>query len=137
MHGISSTLASRDNRAARFAILPRDAWAAASATAHPSDYAQGWIDYESGQSELEFAAEFLFTAWPVYKAPPLQVCTVLTTEASEGKIRSGSGTRLKDGKGKLLGIATVPKTGDLFLDTFLRLPTDAYAMLSAEFRPVA
>ena len=36
-------------------------------------------------------------------------------------------------KGKLLGIARVPKTNDLFLDTFLMLPTDAFAMLSAEF----
>jgi hypothetical protein len=62
---------------------------------------------------------------------------VLTTEASEGAIRKGTGQRLKNGKGKLLGIATVPKTGDFLFDTFLRLPTDAYAMLSAEFLPVA
>lgn len=99
-------------------------------------FVQGWIDYETGEAQLEFDAEFLFTAGPLYRAPALQVCTVLTTESSQGAVRKGSGERLKNGKGKLLGIATVPKTGDLFLDTFLRLPSDAYAMLSAEFKPV-
>jgi len=94
------------------------------------------VDFETGQAELDFDAEFQFTAGffdRIHKTPHLQVTTTLTTEAATGKLRSGSGMRLVGGQGKLLGIARVPKTGDWFLDPFLMLPTDAFAMLSAEF----
>lgn len=34
---------------------------------------------------------------------------------------------------RLVGVSNVPKTGDAFMDTFLMLPTDALAIMSAEF----
>lgn len=93
---------------------------------------QGWLDTETGQAELSFDAEFTFTAGPIYKPPSLKVKTVLSTEHATGRFRSASGERFNGSKGKLVGIADVPKTGDWVLDNFLQLPTDAFALLSAE-----
>lgn len=97
---------------------------------------QGWLDTETGQAELSFDAEFTFTAGPIYKPPSLKVKTVLSTEHSTGRFRSASGERFVGSKGKLVGIADVPKTGDWLLDNFLQLPTDAFALLSAELEIV-
>ena len=95
----------------------------------------GTIDPETGEANLDFLAEFKFTAGPLYTAPPLVVSTKLTTGESSGPIRSGVGERLNaQGKAKLVGVARVPKTGDGFLDGFLMLPTDALAVLSAELK---
>ena len=35
---------------------------------------QGYLDRATGEINLDFDAEFVFTAGPLYKAPPLQVC---------------------------------------------------------------
>lgn len=96
------------------------------------DALQGWLDTETGQAELSFDAEFTFTAGPIYKPPSLKVKTVLSTEQATGRFRSASGERFVGSKGKLVGIADVPQTGDWLLDNFLQLPTDAFALLSAE-----
>jgi hypothetical protein len=89
----------------------------------------------AGEVELEFTAQFEFTAGSLYSAPPLVVATTLTTEASDGVLRHGHGERLKaDGTARLVGVARVPRTGDGFLDGFLMLPTDALAVLSAEMK---
>jgi hypothetical protein len=94
---------------------------------------EGTIDPTTGEANLTFLASFEFTAGPLYAAPPLIVSTTLTTGESSGPIRSGTGNKLTaDGKANLVGVARVPKTGDGFLDTFLMLPTDALAVLSAE-----
>jgi len=96
---------------------------------------EGTIDPETGIAQLDFLAQFEFTAGPLYSAPPLVVSTTLTTEESAGELRQGKGKRLSaDGKGTLVGVARVPKTGDGFLDTFLMLPTDALAVLSADMK---
>jgi hypothetical protein len=61
------------------------------------------------------------------------VATTLTSEASEGALRSATGSRLQaDGRARLVGVARVPPTDDPVLNAFLRLPTDALAVLSAE-----
>ena len=61
------------------------------------------------------------------------MATTLTTETSEGALRRGTGQRLRgDGRARLVGVARVPPTPDAFLNTFLMLPTDALAVLSAE-----
>ncbi|GFH27410.1 uncharacterized protein HaLaN_25727 [Haematococcus lacustris] len=55
---------------------------------------EGTVDLATGQMELQFDANFVFSAGPL-----------------------------------LVGTATVDKTGDLFLDNFLLLPTDALAIM--------
>jgi hypothetical protein len=94
---------------------------------------EGTVNPATGEAELEFLADFAFTAAPLYTAAPLVVSTTLTTEASEGAFRKGQGVRLGgDGRARLVGVARVPRTEDAFLNNFLMLPTDALAVLSAE-----
>lgn len=96
---------------------------------------EGFVDPATGEAELEFLADFQFTALPLYSAAPLVVSTTLTTESSRGPLREGTGQRLGgDGRARLVGVARVPVTGDAFLDNFLMLPTDALAVLSAEIQ---
>ncbi|KAL6757422.1 hypothetical protein V8C86DRAFT_1691158, partial [Haematococcus lacustris] len=93
---------------------------------------QGTVDLATGQMELQFDANFVFSAGPLYTAPPLVVRTLLTTEDTQGSFRKATGQRIVGSIVKLVGTATVDKTGDLFLDNFLLLPTDALAIMSAE-----
>ncbi|KAK6926294.1 hypothetical protein RJ641_008013 [Dillenia turbinata] len=93
---------------------------------------QGKIDHESGKVELEFQAKFWFSASSIYKAPPLMVETILTSEVSNGTMRSGRGERLdKDGRCRLVGVATVNPIDDFFMNTFLSLPTECLANMNA------
>lgn len=95
---------------------------------------RGTLDPQTGACELEFDAEFCFSAGPFYKASPLRVQTVLTTGQSKGARLSGAGRRrdAKTSSVRLAGVARVPKTGDAFLDAFLMLPNDALAVLEGE-----
>jgi hypothetical protein len=98
---------------------------------------KGTLNQQTGEAALEFLAEFRFSAGPLYTAPPLVVSTTLTTEHSEGLLRQGDGIRLgrnssDNNKIKLVGVARVPRTSDAFLNSFLMLPTDALAVLSAQ-----
>jgi len=96
---------------------------------------EGTLDPNTGEMNLTFDARFNFTAGPIYKAKPLTVRTVLTTESTEGQFKRASGSRLTaDGKATLVGAAVVPKVDDWFMDTFLGLPTDALAIMSASFK---
>lgn len=96
---------------------------------------EGTLDPATGRVDLDFLASFEFTAGPLYTAAPLTVATTLTTETSDGQLRRGTGERLAaDGHARLVGVARVPTTGDAFLDTFLMLPTDCLAVLSAELK---
>ncbi|XVF09781.1 hypothetical protein REPUB_Repub07fG0125800 [Reevesia pubescens] len=93
---------------------------------------QGNINQESGKVDLEFLAKFCFSIGSIYKAPPLLVKTVLTSEESKGKIKSGRGERLdKEGNCKLVGVALVDPIDDLFMNSFLSLPTECLAKLNA------
>ncbi|CAL0333235.1 unnamed protein product [Lupinus luteus] len=92
----------------------------------------GSINQESGKVDLEFKAKFLFSAGSLYKAPPLVVKTVLTTEESRGNIKSGRGKRLdEEGKCRLVGVAKVDPIHDFIMNSFLRLPTECLAELNA------
>lgn len=96
---------------------------------------EGTLDPATGQLDLEFLASFEFTAGPLYRAAPLTVSTTLTTETSDGVRLHGKGERLRaDGRARLVGVASVPKTNDFVVDGFLSLPNDALAVLSAELR---
>ncbi|GMI99574.1 hypothetical protein like AT5G62140 [Hibiscus trionum] len=93
---------------------------------------QGKINPESGKVDLEFLAKFCFSVGSVYKAPPLVVKTVLTSDESKGKIRGGRGERLdEEGNCKLVGVAFVEPIDDFFMDSFLSLPTECLAELNA------
>ena len=43
------------------------------------------------QVELEFSADFMFSIGSLYRAPPLVVDTLLTTEVAKGHMRQGEG----------------------------------------------
>ncbi|EYU25049.1 hypothetical protein ABFS82_06G038600 [Erythranthe guttata] len=93
---------------------------------------QGKINQQSGKVDLKFRARFCFSFGSIYKAPPLLVETILTSEESKGKIRGGKGERLdKNGLCRLVGVATVDPINDVFMDTFLSLPTECLAVMSA------
>ncbi|KAL2527211.1 hypothetical protein Adt_12265 [Abeliophyllum distichum] len=96
------------------------------------EFLGGSINQESGQVDLKFMAKFWFSMGSVYKAPPLMVETVLTSEESDGKIRRGRGERLnKEGRCSLVGVAKVEPINDFFMDSFLGLPTECLANLNA------
>ena len=86
----------------------------------------------SFQVELKFRSRFCFSVGSIYRAPPLFVDTTLTSEESSGTIRRGTGERL-DGEGrcKLVGVAVLDPIDDVFMNTFLNLPTECIAYLSA------
>ena len=83
----------------------------------------GTVDTNTGEVQLSFDSQFCFSIGKLYSAPPLRVNTVLTTQESVGKMRSGRGSRLRVNKGnqddkttiisddcRLVGVSTVPKT---------------------------
>ncbi|XAR71750.1 hypothetical protein NMG60_11018157 [Bertholletia excelsa] len=93
---------------------------------------QGIINQKSGKVDFEFKAKFWFSVGSFYKAPPLMVETVLTSEESKGALKSGRGERLnEDGKCRLVGVATVDPINDFLMDSFLGLPTECLADLNA------
>ncbi|KAM3225933.1 hypothetical protein ACQJBY_058567 [Aegilops geniculata] len=93
---------------------------------------RGSIDRTTGQVELKFRSRFCFSVGSIYQAPPLFVDTTLTSEESSGAIRRGTGERL-DGGGrcKLVGVAVLNPIDDVFMNTFLNLPTECIAYLNA------
>ncbi|XLS95561.1 hypothetical protein HN51_071569, partial [Arachis hypogaea] len=93
---------------------------------------QGTINQESGKVDLEFKAKFLFSVGSIYKAPPLMVKTVLTSEESKGNMKSGRGKRLdEEGNCRLVGVAKVDPIDDFLMNSFLALPTECLADLNA------
>ncbi|XP_068635460.1 uncharacterized protein [Aristolochia californica] len=99
---------------------------------------QGTIDEKTGQVDLEFKAKFLFSIGTIYRAPPLIVKTVLTSEESKGKIKRGKGKRLdKEGNCGLIGVATLDTIDDTFMNSFLNLPTECLAAINAKITVVA
>lgn len=91
-----------------------------------------WVD---GEANLRFRAQFAFSIGSLYKAEPLIVETTLTTGTSEGQRFQSVGSVLVKGRGRLVGVASIPKTQDLFLNAFLQLPTEALAELAVELIP--
>lgn len=59
--------------------------------------------------------------------------TILTSEESKGSIRRGKGERLdREGKCRLVGVATVEPIDDVIMNSFLSLPTECIAELNAQ-----
>ena len=99
------------------------------------DKLEGTIDKISGEVFLKFESRFALQIGSVIKFPDLLVKTSLNTGHVTGKFHEGKGlVRQKNGKAKLVGIATIPLTGNKILDTFLSLPNDAFAELQCEIK---
>jgi hypothetical protein len=90
----------------------------------------------SGTVELSFAARFQLLVADRPVAPDLNVATRLATDTARGRRHQVCGTSLDgQGRGVLVGIATVPPTGEAWLDRFLQLPDEALAVLRCRLLP--
>ena len=99
------------------------------------DHLEGTVDKNSGDVLLKFESKFLFSIGTMVQFPALIVKTLLKTGKVKGKIHEGEGLALqRNGTTTLVGIATVPKTGNKILDTFLDLPNEAMAELKCEIK---
>ena len=94
----------------------------------------GWLCEENGEVQLEYKAEFALT-WFRWHAPILKVNTVLST--SHITTLGQTGVSLdENGLGVLIGKATVPKTKHFLTDKFLRLRTEANAVMKVQITKV-
>ena len=99
------------------------------------DNLEGTIGMDSGEVLLKFESKFIFSIGRIIEFPALLVQTTLTTGKVTGALHEGKGLVLqKNGKTKLVGIATIPPTSNKVLDTFLGLPTEALAELQCEIK---
>jgi len=99
------------------------------------DHLEGTINKNSGEVLLKFESKFLFSIGAMLQFPELIVKTLLKTGKVKGKIHEREGLVLQgNGRTKLVGIATIPKTGNKILDTFLSLPNEAIAELNCEIK---
>lgn len=91
---------------------------------------EGHWQPSSGRVELTFEARFQLLVAERPVAPDLRVATRLTTEEARGRRHQVRGAPLDgEGLGVLVGLATVPATGEGWLDRFLQLPDEALAVL--------
>ena len=99
------------------------------------DKLEGTINKNSGEVLLEFESKFIFSIGAIAQFPALSVNTSLHTGKVKGKLHEGEGIVMqKNGKVKLVGISTIPPTGNKILDTFLSLPNEALAELQCEIK---
>lgn len=88
----------------------------------------------TGRLELRFRARFRCSFAGLYQPPDLLINTVLRTTTAQGLRHRASGQALgATGQALLVGVATVPPSGDSWLDRFLGLPDEALAMLQCRF----
>ena len=99
------------------------------------DKLKGTIDKKSGEVLLKFESKFIFSIGAKLKFPDLIVNSLLKTGKVKGKLHEKEGQVLQEnGKIKLVGISTIPITGNKILDTFLGLPNEALAELQCEIK---
>ena len=99
------------------------------------DTLEGTIDLNSGEVLFKFESKFIFSIGGMIKFPNLIVKSFLQTGAVKGKLHEAKGlVRQKNGQTKLVGIATIPRTGNKMLDIFLDLPNEALAELQCEIK---
>ena len=99
------------------------------------DKLEGTIDKKSGEVLLKFESKFIFSIGAKLKFPELIVNSLLKTGKVKGKLHEEEGQVLQEnGKTKLVGISTIPITGNKILDTFLGLPNEALAELQCEIK---
>ena len=99
------------------------------------DKLEGTIDKNSGEVLLRFEARFVFSIASIFKFPDLLVKTSLQTGTVKGQLHEAEGQVLqKNGKAKLVGVSSIPPTGNKILDSFLGLPNEALAVLQCEIK---
>ncbi len=95
------------------------------------DTLNGTINKKDGEILLQFESRFVLNLFSLTYFPPLSVKTVLCTNKVEQGLFKAIGKPLdRKGKSTLVGIATIPPTGNFFLDLFLGLPNEAFALLN-------
>ncbi|MCP9850801.1 hypothetical protein KBY88_13435 [Cyanobium sp. Morenito 9A2] len=95
---------------------------------------EGSLDAATGELALRFQARFHFAIGSLYRAPPLLVDTELRTGTVRGRRHTTCGAPLAaDGSARLVGVATIPPSGEAWFDRFLGLPDEALAMLRCHF----
>ncbi|GAB2265273.1 hypothetical protein Dimus_000340 [Dionaea muscipula] len=93
---------------------------------------QGSINEESGKIDIKLRAKYWFSIGSGYKAPPLIVETILTTDESRGSHGSTRGKRRgKDGRCRLVGIATLGPLKDSYMNSLLGLPAECVTEMNA------
>ena len=99
------------------------------------DKLEGTIDKKSGEILLKFESKFIFSIGAKLKFPELIVNSLLKTGKVKGKLHESEGHVIENnGKTKLVGISTIPPTGNKILDAFLGLPNEALAELKCQIK---
>ena len=98
---------------------------------------EGELDPSSGALSLRFRSRFRFTLGParqpVYQASDLVVDTALTSGSIEGLRHRRQGRPLdQDGRGQLVGVASIAPCQDAWLNAFLGLPDEALAVMEIQ-----
>jgi hypothetical protein len=102
-----------------------------------AEHLEGELEPASGALSLRFRARYRFRIAGLYRAPDLQVNTLLHTGAVHSQRHHCSGEPLNaNGSALLVGVAMVPPSGDPWLDRFLGLPDEALAMLRCSITPL-
>lgn len=93
-----------------------------------TDALHGRVDASTGECALLYDARYVFrTVAGLYTSPALRVRSTLTTQGPGGAHLDANG------RGRLVGDATVEKTGGWLCDTLLCLPTTCNTCLDVRF----
>tara|TARA_Y100001968_G_scaffold218544_1_gene201230 strand:- start:28 stop:588 length:561 start_codon:yes stop_codon:yes gene_type:complete len=94
---------------------------------------EGTILKEKGEVSLTFKSKFILSILNLYDFPKLSISTKLTTGKIKSKLFTAEGRCIsKNGQSTLVGVATIPKSGNKFLDIFLGLPNESLAKLNCK-----
>ena len=93
------------------------------------------LDQDSGTVILKFESQFIFSILSIFHFPALLIKTTLTSRKVKGNLQEAEGKVINNnGEATLVGIATVPKTENIILDTLLMLPNEALAILKCKIK---
>ncbi|WP_269623196.1 hypothetical protein [Prochlorococcus marinus] len=94
---------------------------------------EGTIDFQTGEVIFDFNASFEFSICRLIKFPNLIINTILGTRRVKSRLFDVSGQVLqKDKQTTLVGIAMIERTNNWILDSFLKLPNEALAVLKCQ-----
>ena len=95
---------------------------------------EGTINQKTGEIILDFEASFILQTLSIFDFPSLSVKTTLTSGKVKSKLHEETGLNLQsNGTTKLVAIAVIPPTNNLYFNRFLNLPTEALAILNCKF----
>ena len=128
------TIPPLDGRTARLYGLPLPPGISVQIT---PDVLEGCLNPGTGELELTFRSRFRFTVGPakapLYQASDLVVETALTSGNVQGERHRGRGQALNgQGRGRLVGVATIAPCQDGWLNAFLGLPDEALAVMDVQ-----